>query len=251
VTVITADVLLAAFLIFCRIGGFLMAAPGLSSPRVPVNVRLFLAVALSLSLTPMLLDTMLPVVAGADPATLIERIFFETLTGVLIGMLGRLFILALQTFGIVIAQSIGFGAMPGVPYDGDDASPTLGSLLTVTATALIFITDLHWEMIRGIVESYQAMPASQSVSMRFGLIAYGDQIAAVFVTALRIASPFIVYSVMVNLALGLVNKLTPTFPVYFIMMPVVMVGGILLLLLTFQEFMTGFMGAFGAWLVTG
>lgn len=250
-TALTADVVLAVFLIFCRIGGCLMVAPGLSSPRVPTNVRLFLALALSLALAPTLLTTMVPIVAGAGPTTILERIVFETLTGVLIGMLGRLFLLALQTFGIVIAQSIGFGAMPGVPYEGEDAAPTLASLLTITATALIFITDLHWELVRGLVESYEAMPASQSLSARFALIAYGDQIASVFVTALRISSPFIIYSVMVNLAMGLVNKLTPTFPVYFVMMPVVLVGGILLLLLTFQEFMTAFIGAFGDWLATG
>jgi flagellar biosynthetic protein FliR len=246
-----ADVVLAVFLIFCRIGGCLMVAPGLSSPRVPNTVRLFLALALSLALTPMLVGSVVPVVAGAAPATILERIAFETLTGVLIGMLGRLFLLALQTFGILIAQSIGFGAMPGVPYEGEDAAPTLASLLTVAATALIFITDLHWELVRGLVDSYEAMPVSQSISMRFALMAYGDQLTSVFITALRISSPFVFYSVMVNLAMGLVNKLTPTFPVYFVMMPVVLVGGIVLLLLTFQEFMTAFVDAFGAWVTSG
>ena len=43
--------------------------------------------------------------------------------------------------------------------------------------------------------------------------------------ALRIASPFIIYSVIVNLAIGLTNKLTPTIPVYFISLPFVLFGG--------------------------
>ena len=35
---------LAAFLIFCRIGACLMLMPGFSSARVPLQVRLFVAV---------------------------------------------------------------------------------------------------------------------------------------------------------------------------------------------------------------
>ena len=248
---LTADVVLAAFLVFCRIGGCLMVAPGLSSPRVPTQVRLFLAIALSLALTPVLLEDTVPAVAGAGPGLILERIVFETFTGLLIGFLGRLFLMALQTFGIVIAQSIGFGALPGVPYDGEDSAPTIASVLTVAATAMIFITDLHWELIRGLVESYAAMPVDQPITARFALMAYGDQIAAVFATVLRISSPFIIYSMMINLAMGLVNKLTPTLPVYFVLTPVVMVGGVLLLVLSYHEFMTAFISAFGDWLVAG
>jgi flagellar biosynthesis protein FliR len=61
------------------------------------------------------------------------------------------------------------------------------------------------------------------------------------VLTLRITSPFIVYSVLVNLAIGLINKLTPTIPVYFISVPFVMLGGFLLLYLTSDELLTQFM----------
>ena len=248
---ITGDVILAVFLIFCRLGGCLMVAPGLSSPRVPVPVRLFLAIALSLSLSPMLVDRVLPGIAGAGPARIVENVFFETMTGLLIGFLGRLFYFALQTVGIIMAQSIGLGALPGIPYEGDDAAPTLSSLLTMAATTMLFVADLHWELLRGIVESYRSLPPGQPLSARFALTAFSDQLTTVFLLALRISSPFVIYSVMVNIAMGLINKLTPAIPVYFIMTPVVLVGGFVLMLLVVQEFLMNFMAAFGAWLATG
>ena len=43
-TLIGPQALLATFLIFCRVGTCLMLMPGFSSPRVPMRVRLFLAV---------------------------------------------------------------------------------------------------------------------------------------------------------------------------------------------------------------
>ena len=47
---------LAVFAAFCRVGGCIMVLPGFSSFRVPVQVRLFLALGLSMALTPLLWD---------------------------------------------------------------------------------------------------------------------------------------------------------------------------------------------------
>jgi flagellar biosynthesis protein FliR len=74
------------------------------------------------------------------------------------------------------------------------------------------------------------------------------RLSEAFVLTLRIASPFIVYSVVVNLAVGLINKLTPAIPVYFISVPFVLFGGFLLLYLTSDELLTQFMLGVSSWL---
>ena len=66
-TVIGPQVLLATFLIFCRIGTCLMLMPGFSSPRVPVRVRLFLAVAVTLALAPLLVTNVQAATPGDSP----------------------------------------------------------------------------------------------------------------------------------------------------------------------------------------
>ena len=43
---------------------------------------------------------------------------------------------------------------------------------------------------------------------------------------IRLGSPFIAYAILVNLAIGFVNKLTPQIPVYFISLPFVIAGGL-------------------------
>jgi len=74
-----------------------------------------------------------------------------------------------------------------------------------------------------------------------------NRLSEAFVLTLRITSPFVVYSVIVNLAIGLINKLTPTIPVYFISVPFVMFGGFLLLYLTSDELLTQFMIGVSSW----
>ncbi len=59
---------LALFLVFCRIGGCVLAMPGFSSARVPGMLRVFVAGALSIAVLPVLWDTVYPAVqqSGRD-----------------------------------------------------------------------------------------------------------------------------------------------------------------------------------------
>lgn len=48
---------------------------------------------------------------------------------------------------------------------------------------------------------------------------------------LRLASPFIIYGLLFNVAIGMVNKLAPQIPIYFISQPYLIMGGMFLLYL--------------------
>ena len=53
-----------------------------------------------------------------------------------------------------------------------------------------------------------------------------DTISESFMVMIRLGSPFIAYAILVNLAIGFINKLTPQIPVYFISLPFVIAGGL-------------------------
>ena len=173
------------------------------------------------------------------------------MNGRLIGLLGRLFFMALQTIGVAVTQSIGLGAIPGTVMDDDAQSPALATLFTLTATTLMFITGLHEELLRGLIDSYSAIPPGHVFASRIALAELSDQATAAFLVALRIASPFIVYSIVVNVAIGVTNKLTPQIPVYFIARSLRHGRRTVLLLLTMHEFFLAFVAAFNTWLVKG
>jgi flagellar biosynthetic protein FliR len=251
VITIRPDIVLSVFAIFCRIGGCLLIAPGFSSAQIPSRIRLFIALGISLALTPLLLDTIRPLTGDGSPATVLMLIFSELATGLLIGFLARLFFAALETVAAAVTQSIGLGGIPGTLNEDMEHVPTITVLFTMTATTVMFISGLHEQLIRGLLESYTAMPAGAGVFPRLDLVDIADQISRVFFVALRIGSPFIVYSIVVNFAVGITNKLTPQIPVFFIAVPFVLAGGLLLLLITVREFVEYFQTAFAAWLQKG
>lgn len=247
-TGLSSDTILAVFAIFCRIGGCLLVIPGYSSAMIPVRARIFIAFAVSVALSPLLLDTVVVKIGDGSPGAMLSLILAETFTGFLIGFIGRLFFAALQMIGVAITQAIGFGGIPGTVIDENEQMPTITTLFTMTATVLLFVTGMHWEVLRGLVDSYDAIPPGAGVAPRLALVNVTDQATAAFVLALRIGSPFLIYSILVNFAVGLTNKLTPQIPVYFIAMPFVTAGGMILLFFVVNEFITAFMAGFGAWL---
>lgn len=250
-TPVTPDTLLHAFLIFCRVGACLMLMPGFSSPRVPVRLRLLIAIAVTLALAPFVLPAFAAVAANPSPATLLRMIVSETMTGALIGLMARLFFLALQTIATAMATATGLGQMPGMPIDEAEASAPFVTLITMTATTLMFLTNQHAEVIRALAGSYARITPDATFEAQAGLIQIVDRAADSFYLALRIGSPFMIYAVVVNLAIGLMNKLTPTIPVYFISMPFVIAGGLFLLYVTGPESLRLFITAFSAWLAHG
>lgn len=247
-TVIGPDVVLATFLIFCRIGTCLMLMPGFSSPRIPMRVRLFLVLTVTLALAPLLLPSIQPEIKSDAPVAVLGLIASEMLIGAIIGLMGRMFFLALEFAGATMAMSIGLANTPDAQIDGDPVA-AVTALITVTAGVLIFVTDLHWEVLRALVESYAAVPVSKELAANFGLVKIVDALTDAFLLALRISAPFIVYSLMINLMFGILGKLTPQIPVYFISIPFVLAGGGLILYFTVGEILQLFMTGFSAWLV--
>jgi len=250
-TSVTSQTFLGVFLIFCRIGGCMLIVPGFSSSRIPAQIRLFIALAISLALAPLLLERIETGITGQTPTMTLWWIFTETLTGLLIGLLGRIFFLALQTILTAVSGAIGIGGIPGASIDDVEPMPAINTIIMMAATAFIFLADLQWELFQGLVASYSRIPPGEGVGTQLALIQIADQITNAFILALRVGSPFIVYSVIVNLAVGLANKLTPQIPLYFIATPFIMLGGLMLFYMLQGEFISLFMSGFVLWLRQG
>lgn len=220
----------AAFLAFCRIGACFMLMPGLSSARVPVQVRLLVAVAVTFALLAHMIDAILPF-AEPQPGVLLPRIAGELLVGGMIGLMARLYVMALQFTGTAIATVIGFSGGGMAAIEGDEPEGPLAALISFSALTLLFVFNFHHEVLRAVVNSYEAVPVGTGFNPRAALVDVTDSLSAAFFVTIRLASPFVAYAILVNLSVGFVNKLVPQIPVYFISQPFTIMGGLILLYL--------------------
>jgi flagellar biosynthesis protein FliR len=228
VNAVLANFVITAFVAFSRIGGCFLLMPGLSSARVPIQIRLFVAIGVTGALLIHLWDQIAPH-ASRNPAVLLALIVSETLIGSLIGLMARLYVLALQFIASAIAMLIGFGGTSGAGIDEPDPQAALSSLISFSALMLLFVFDFHHEIIKALVMSYELAPVSALFNPQTALVDVTDTISESFMVMIRLGSPFIAYAILVNLAIGFVNKLTPQIPVYFISLPFVIAGGLTIL----------------------
>jgi flagellar biosynthesis protein FliR len=242
---------LGAFILFCRIGACLMLAPGFSSTQIPTQVRLFIALAATLSLAPLLIGRLPAALLSEEPVPALRAMATELLIGGSIGLLARIFMIALETMAVASATGLGLANPFGVEIEPDEALPPLVTLITMAATALIFATDLHWEVLRGLVASYSVIPASDTFDPAFSLRHISDVLVDTFRIALRICSPFIIYAIIVHLAVSIINRLTPQIAIFYISTPFVIAGGLFLLYFTIKSLLGEFMTGFSSWLISG
>jgi flagellar biosynthesis protein FliR len=227
-------------LVFCRVGCCLMLTPGYSSPHLPMQARLFLAIAISVSITPLLAGSVEPAGAsgsGAGDAVLIAA---ECLTGAAVGTLARCFFAALQFAAAFITQLAGYSGLAAADDGSGEAIPELGALLATTVVALVFILDVHVDVIKSLIDSYTVLPVG-ALHDPGDLL---DRLVVVAVEALhlsvRISMPFVATAVLINVAFGFVNKVAPQVPVFFISAPFLALAALWLLYVMGADLATTF-----------
>ncbi|MGX5668956.1 flagellar type III secretion system protein FliR [Rhizobium daejeonense] len=234
---------MALFLAFCRIGGCMMTMPTFSSARMPMQIRLFLSLSMSIALLPLFWDILYPRATG-DMVVYVMLIFSETLTGVMFGLIAHLYTMGIQFAGTVIGMSIAFNSQPTSDPLDDSSQSHLTTLMTFGALLVLFATDFHHIVIKALADSYEALPIGRLIDPQQMLISLTDTMSATFIIMLRLASPFLLFGLLFNVVVGLINKLAPQIPLYFISTPYALFGGLLLLYFAIAALLDQFAQAF-------
>lgn len=243
--------LFGVLLLFCRMGGCIMMAPGFSSPRVPVQVRLFMAVGVACALSPMMLQEMVSRLATVPADRHFLLLLQETSFGVLIGFMARCFFSALQFAASAISNFIGLAGIPGIPLEEGDTGSPLATLSSTAAIMIVFTLGLHVELLKAVIDSYSVLPMGLAFNAELALSHVLATLGETWLLALRLSGPFLLYGVIVNFALALGNRFAPQVSVYHATTGAVMLGGFLLLYLIWIDWIMVFADAYRSWLMEG
>jgi len=237
-----------AWLCFCRIGGCMMLVPGLASPRIPMRIRLLIAMMTSLACMPLAVPFVAPIVKNADQSRMFILLATELLFGFLLGMLCRIFFSALQFAMTAIGTLIGLSSPSSQSFESDDVSNALTEIVTATTVVLFFELNQHMEIIAILAGSYSTHPVVGNFDINASLEALLSVLSVATALAARLSSPFIIYSIFINFTLGLSNKIIPQMPVQFIGAPVLLGGGLILLYLLSTSLVSVYSNEFDSWL---
>ena len=226
----TAAQVYVAGLVFARVGAMVMLMPGIGDTAVPQRIRLSFALLMAMILAPLVYKGV-----GVMPATvggLAGQVIHEILIGLMIGSVLKLFFTAMSTAGEVISMQTTLSFAQTTNPSMGQSSTAVSTFLSMLGLTLIMATDLHHLFIGAIVKSYDLFPFTRAVPINDAATLAVRTVADSFSLGIQLAAPVIVFSLVFNLAVGLVGRVMPAFQIFFVASPLSVILGLSLLALS-------------------
>lgn len=224
----------AFLLVLVRLSTFFIVAPIFSHRTLPPQVKIGLAVFIS-----MIAFTTIT----TDKVIALDALFFflilkEAIVGIAIGFVAAMVLYIVQIAGTFIDFQMGF-AIANVldPQSGTQVS-IIGSFKYMFATLFLLSVNGHHMMIDGMIMSYQLVPIDS------GLILGNEKLiefitgvfVKMFASAFQLALPVVGSLFLVDIALGLLARTVPQMNVFVIGMPLKVIVGLAIIIITLPGF---------------
>lgn len=238
--------ILGVGMVFARIGAIILFVPGLGEQSIPVRHRLAMALALSIAFSPILPVGPLDL---EEPLVVLRLLGVEITLGLWFGLVARVIMSALTFAGYQIGLVSGLANAMAPTTGAFEGATLVASALTTAGIALVFATDLHHLIIGAMIMSYEVFPPGRIMpgDLAEQMVRAG---AASLYLGVSMSAPFYVMGMVLNVGLGVANRLMPTLPVFFVATPVLLACGIGVLVFAGPAILTAFLMRLSDWLGT-
>jgi flagellar biosynthetic protein FliR len=220
---------LTGLMIFIRIGAMFSFAPIYNSDSVPVLVRL----ALALVITYIIFFNVEPYPFKEDDSILILIIFGfkEVFVGIIMGFTLNIVFLGISFAGLLVGRDMGL-AMSSMfdPVSGDDGN-IVATLLSMAAIIVFILINGHHFVVQSLSYSFKVIPIGEFAVTGSAVELIIKYSGSIFILAVKIASPVIVAYFLIHLASGIIARVSPSFQVFFVLLPLKIGLGVFLIVL--------------------
>lgn len=201
--------------IFIRITAFMVISPVFSQKGIPNITKMILAAALMI--------VTISSVSNFDP---IDNLFLfafvvwkEVLFGLAMGFLSQLVFTGVEIAGQMIDFQVGFSMAQAFDPTFGMMTSQYGKLYYWLTLMMVFLTNLHHYLIKGVINSFQLVPIG-AVNIE-GTTVEGviKLFSLTFEMAINLAAPLVVSAVIVDLLLGMLSRTIPQINVLMMGMP--------------------------------
>jgi flagellar biosynthetic protein FliR len=208
-----------------RVAAVLMAMPVLGTTLVPKRVRLYLALAITVCITPTLPP--MPAFNALDLSGLMliaEEIIIGTLLGFSLQFLFQAFVVA----GQIIAVQMGMSFAAMVDPTNGVSSPVIGQFFTMLVTLLFLAMNGHLVVLEVLTESFTTLPVGATlVTSKFWDVVL--RLGWVMGAGIVLVLPAITALLVINIAFGVMTRAAPQLNIFSIGVPLTLVIGMVIL----------------------
>ena len=224
-------------LVLSRVGTAMLTGPGLGEAEIPATIRAALALVFAVLISSTL-NLVFPTVP-VDITRLAGLLATEIVIGAWMGFMTRVLVMALGMTGAIASLMIGLSSVLQIDPSVGSQVPALQRLLSLGAIALLFTTGLYSLPVQAIVGTYALLPPGSPFDTGTAARMVTAAVTESFGLALRLAAPFVVTSMVWNVALGFISRLIPAIQVHVVSAPAQIIGGLALLAATTGALLSG------------
>ncbi|MFH8134858.1 flagellar biosynthetic protein FliR [Pantoea osteomyelitidis] len=206
-----------------RMLALIATAPVLSERTVSNRVKIGLAVMITWLMMPLLPPVEVTLFSPAGFWLLIQQM----LIGIALGLTMQFAFAAVRTAGEIIGLQMGLSFATFFDPGSRLNMPVLARFLDMLAMLLFLSFDGHLWLISMLADSFHMMPVSGAPLNANAFMALVKAAGLIFLNGMMLALPLIVLLLTLNLALGLLNRVSPQLSVFAIGFPVTLTVGIL------------------------
>lgn len=230
--------LFTVLMIFSRIGSGLMIMPGFAEAYVNFRTRLLLALSFSVVLAPIMQPHM-PTLPNS-PLVLTYLLGGEIIIGIAIGTVCRMLVASLHVAGMIYSAQAGLSMATQFDMTQSTQGTLMGNLLSMTGVVFLFTSDLHYTMLRGMVDSYNLFSPGMTPPIHDFAQYFSMLVGKIFMVGVKLSAPAIVMGLLLYLGVGILARLMPQMQVFFIIQSPQVLLGIFLLMAMFTSILLEF-----------
>ena len=220
----------AFIMVFSRVGTALLIMPGFSAMQVYARARLSLALAISFLATPALVSQM-PAVPN-EPMMIFLLIGAEILAGAILGTVPLILLASVHVAGTIISFISGMASALTFDPVVQQQSGIVSGFLGTVGMLLIFVTDMHHVFIRAILDSYQLFQPGIAPDIGDTTQMITRHVSQSFLIGVQMSTPFIILNFAYNVGLGILTRLAPQIPIFFVAMPLQLIAALVFMMIT-------------------
>ncbi len=216
-----------------------VAMPLLSMANMPVQVRVLLALALALFISPLL-----PQPPAIDPLSApgLLIVLQQVLIGVSMGFILQLVLSAMALAGESIALSMGLGFAVMVDPISGAQTPVISQFL-VTLGLLLFLTlGGHLLAFEILLDSFKTLPIGALGVEREDAWRVVNWATRMYAGGLLLGLPVVGSVLLVNISYGVMTRFSPQLNIFAVGFPLTMLLGLAILVLTLPSIGPRFTG---------
>jgi flagellar biosynthetic protein FliR len=229
---------LADFILpFTRVSALIMTMIGFGARTIPTRIKLFLCLTVTVAIIPAIPPTNVENLLSLNTAILVAQ---QTIIGVMVGFMTVMVVNTFTLAGQIIAMQSGLGFASLVDPASGMNVPAVGQFFLILSTLLFWVMDGHLAYLQFIAASFDTLPIGGELFINIKykeIVLWGGWM---FTTALSLALAPLTAMLLINFSFGIMTRAAPQLNIFAIGFPITMMAGLLIMWLTFGNFLTHF-----------